>query len=510
MASHGFDPGNPNKWYQSPHLGLIPVGYGGEIAGNCYNHSPVGASYHSVTNFTHPNSYPPPHHFTQPNPYPPPQNNYYAPPPYHFTQPHSNPPPQHSATLINGHLLPLRFPCASQTQAQYHSPHMQPTHSLAPQRLTTTTPQIPSIPSYYTPHPNSNLQIRPPISPNSSVEPLVVHSHLWRARCKQVALESTAATEGVKKPSRSRLGTVLPRKTCNSQKRYQLLMRKPKFQRLLGAITQDVKTGYHQRFVIWAVWRSLICPTIISLVSFQQVLKACTACHMSMYHYLEGPLPKSKAFQEAPLEALLGNKGLCGEVGPLKLCSVQSSRKYQKQFLIIVSLLAALAFLAAILAIVIVIERKKRHQHQQDTNMHVEISFSVLGYDGKMMYKEIIKATQDFDSTYCIGKGGHGSVYRANLSSANIVAVKKLHLLHSEDDHFQKEFLNEIRALTQIRHRNIVKLYGFCLHKRHSFLVYEYLERGSLATLLSSDHEAQELGWSKRMNIVKDVANALC
>ncbi|KAI5338024.1 hypothetical protein L3X38_017295 [Prunus dulcis] len=54
-----------------------------------------------------------------------------------------------------------------------------------------------------------------------------------------------------------------------------------------------------------------------------------------------------------------------------------------------------------------------------------------------------------------------------------------------------------------------MKLYGFYLHHRHSFLVYEYLERDSLATTLSNDHEAKELGWSKMVNIVKDLANAL-
>ncbi|XP_020426550.1 MDIS1-interacting receptor like kinase 2-like [Prunus persica] len=143
--------------------------------------------------------------------------------------------------------------------------------------------------------------------------------------------------------------------------------------------------------------------------------------------------------------------------------------------------------------------------------MHEEISFSVLNFDGKSMYEEIIRATEDFDSIYCIGKGGHGSVYRVNLSSAsaNIVAVKKLHLVWDGEIEFQKEFLNEVRALTEIRHRNIVKLYGFCAHKRHSFLVYEYLERGSLATILSKEEEAKELGWSKRVNIVKGVAHAL-
>ncbi|XP_021817298.1 MDIS1-interacting receptor like kinase 2-like [Prunus avium] len=141
--------------------------------------------------------------------------------------------------------------------------------------------------------------------------------------------------------------------------------------------------------------------------------------------------------------------------------------------------------------------------------MHGEISFSVLNFDGKSMYEEIIRATEDFDSTYCIGKGGHGSVYKVSLSSANVVAVKKLHLLWDGETKFQKEFLNEVRVLSEIRHRNIVKLYGFCAHKRQSFLVYEYLERGSLAAMLSKDEEAKELGWSKRVNIVKGLAHAL-
>ncbi|CAL2257677.1 unnamed protein product [Prunus armeniaca] len=86
------------------------------------------------------------------------------------------------------------------------------------------------------------------------------------------------------------------------------------------------------------------------------------------------------------------------------------------------------------------------------------------------MYEEIIKATEDFDSTYCIGKGVHGSVYRVNLSSANLVAVKKLHQLWDGETNLQKEFLNEVRALTEIRHRSIVKLYGFCAHKRSMLL----------------------------------------
>nr|XP_011465719.1 PREDICTED: probable LRR receptor-like serine/threonine-protein kinase At4g08850 [Fragaria vesca subsp. vesca] len=109
-----------------------------------------------------------------------------------------------------------------------------------------------------------------------------------------------------------------------------------------------------------------------------------------------------------------------------------------------------------------------------------------------------MRATEDFDPMYCIGRGEQGSVYKATLSNVATVAVKKLHLLCADDENFHKEFLNEIRALTEMRHRNIVKLYGFCSHRRQSFFVYEYFEKGSLATMLSKDEEGRELGWSRR------------
>ncbi|XP_031503868.1 probable leucine-rich repeat receptor-like protein kinase At1g35710 [Nymphaea colorata] len=70
-------------------------------------------------------------------------------------------------------------------------------------------------------------------------------------------------------------------------------------------------------------------------------------------------------------------------------------------------------------------------------------------------------------------------------------------------------FRNEIKALTEVRHRNIVKLYGFCKHPQCSFLVYEYIERGSLASILSSNEAAKRLDWAKRVNIIAGVADAL-
>ncbi|QHN87098.1 Stkq [Arachis hypogaea] len=110
-------------------------------------------------------------------------------------------------------------------------------------------------------------------------------------------------------------------------------------------------------------------------------------------------------------------------------------------------------------------------------------------------------------SLYCIGTGAYGSVYRAQLPSGKVVALKKLHQLESQNPSFDKSFRNEVKMLTQIIHRNIVKFHGFCLHNRCMFLIYEYMERGNLFYALRIDDEAEELSWSQRVNILHVVVS---
>ncbi|KAF8029335.1 hypothetical protein BT93_E1890 [Corymbia citriodora subsp. variegata] len=134
---------------------------------------------------------------------------------------------------------------------------------------------------------------------------------------------------------------------------------------------------------------------------------------------------------------------------------------------------------------------------------------SIWNYDGNIAYEDVINATEDFDLKYCIGTGGYGSVYRAQLPNGKVMALKKLHRLEAEDPTFDKGFRNEVKYLTELRHRSIIKLHGFCLHRRCMFLVYEYMENGSLFCALRDDIEAVELDWSKRVNLVRDIAHAL-
>jgi serine/threonine protein kinase len=121
----------------------------------------------------------------------------------------------------------------------------------------------------------------------------------------------------------------------------------------------------------------------------------------------------------------------------------------------------------------------------------------------KFSYKEIRKATEDFNAV--IGRGGFGTVYKAEFSNGLVAAVKKM---NKSSEQAEDEFCREIELLARLHHRHLVALKGFCNKKNERFLVYEYMENGSLKDHLHST-EKSPLSWESRMKIAIDVANAL-
>ncbi|GMY08930.1 probable leucine-rich repeat receptor-like protein kinase At1g35710 isoform X3 [Fagus crenata] len=235
------------------------------------------------------------------------------------------------------------------------------------------------------------------------------------------------------------------------------------------------------------------------------------------YNQLEGPLPNTKPFREAPIEGFINNKDLCGNATGLKACpstiSNSSNGKEGRKvlILIVVPSLGALFLVFSVVGFFYLLHNRQRVRNNQNSTReaHIGNMFTIWSYDGRMVYENIIEATEEFDPKYCIGVGGSGSVYKAELQTGQVVAVKKLHPLEDEGIANLESFENEIRALTAIRHSNIVRLHGFCSHLRHSFLVYEFLEGGSLGKKLRNEEEAAEFGWIKRTNVIKGVADAL-
>ncbi|KAK9116771.1 hypothetical protein Sjap_015718 [Stephania japonica] len=180
---------------------------------------------------------------------------------------------------------------------------------------------------------------------------------------------------------------------------------------------------------------------------------------------------------------------------------------------LIILVLCIIPFVLVLFGVLVLITFRTRKARTGERSVEASIksrnTFSIWDYNGQIAYEDIIQATEDFDIKYCIGVGGYGSVYKALLPGGEVFALKKFHGWEQENLAFERSFINEIQVLIEVRHRNIVKLYGFCCHTRCAFLVCEYLEKGSLFVALSEHVEAQELNWSKRFNIIKGISCAL-
>ncbi|XP_061359981.1 L-type lectin-domain containing receptor kinase IX.1-like [Gastrolobium bilobum] len=123
----------------------------------------------------------------------------------------------------------------------------------------------------------------------------------------------------------------------------------------------------------------------------------------------------------------------------------------------------------------------------------------------RFSYNELVSATNKFAESDKLGQGGFGCVYKGYLKDLNsYVAIKRI---SRESTQGIKEYATEVKVISQLRHRNLVQLVGWCHRKNDFLLMYEFMPNGSLDSHLYGGKSF--LTWTVRYNIALGLASAL-
>eukprot|EP01018_Ginkgo_biloba_P026796 Gb_37511 [translate_table: standard] len=223
--------------------------------------------------------------------------------------------------------------------------------------------------------------------------------------------------------------------------------------------------------------------------------------HLNLsFNNFSGEIPRAGVFTNLTVTSFMGNPGLCGQWLNKPPCSTPTHTKQRDHALLKEIVIPVVSITCFILCVWLVSRFLCSRCWQKSKNSLV----LNVGYP-KISHRELIDATNGFNEANLLGVGSFGAVYKAIFRDGRMAAVKVL-TLQNEEAH--KSFSTKCKALSRVRHRNLVKIITSCSNLEFKALVLEFMPSGSLEKHLYSDNVC-ELNLSERMKIAIDIAHAM-
>jgi len=231
--------------------------------------------------------------------------------------------------------------------------------------------------------------------------------------------------------------------------------------------------------------------------------------------------------QDPKYEALYPcRKGVCLNTPGRYLCKCKGGRRpdgtnfgcqsrYSASEKLVIGLSVSATVVMASACLLLMQFQRKKHKREKDEyfkqngglRLYDEMRSRQVDTIRILTEREIRRATDNYNEDRVIGCGGQGMVYRGTLDDQKEVAIKKSKVIN---DNCREEFVNEIIILSQINHRNIVRLIGCCLDVDVPMLVYEFVSRGTLSEFIHrTDHRRSPIPLDLRLRMATQSAEAL-
>nr|XP_051184760.1 brassinosteroid LRR receptor kinase BRI1-like [Lolium perenne] len=227
------------------------------------------------------------------------------------------------------------------------------------------------------------------------------------------------------------------------------------------------------------------------------------------YNKLNGSVPVLGPLVTFPESQYANNSGLCGI--PLPPCQPISSLQgghrsgHNYHLMKMTILLAGITLAIGVIAFCLYLGIVKKTE-KGEVRASVDYPTDPAGHKF-ISHLELVRATNHFNEDNMLGSGGFGKVFKGQLSSGLVVAVKVLDMRFK---HATRSFDAECRVLRMARHRNLMEIISTCSNMDFRALVLRYMPNSSLDTLLHrSQLRERQFGFGERLGVMLDVAMAL-